>query len=83
VTLKPFEERKDSSLGAAAVIDSLSTKFRQIQGGTVVPLAPPPLIGIGTGGGFTYVLQDLAGGDPKALAQVVRGSSSRRTRIRT
>ena len=73
VTLKPFEERKDSSLGAAAVIDSLSTKFRQIQGGTVVPLAPPPIIGLGTGGGFTYVLQDLAGGDPKALAQVVRG----------
>jgi hydrophobe/amphiphile efflux-1 (HAE1) family protein len=73
VTLKPFEERKDRSLGAAAVIDSLSTKFRQIQGGAVVPLAPPPIIGLGTGGGFTYVLQDLAGGDPKALAQVVRG----------
>jgi multidrug efflux pump subunit AcrB len=73
VTLKPFDKRKDSSLGAAAVIDSLSTKFRQIQGGAVVPLAPPPIIGLGTGGGFTYVLQDLAGGDPKALAQVVRG----------
>ena len=28
--------------------------------------------GLGTGGGFTYVLQDLRGGDPKALAQVVR-----------
>src|SRR5262249_4829174 len=54
--LKPFEERKDSSLGAAAVIASLSTKFRQIQGGAVVPLAPPPIIGLGTGGGFTYVL---------------------------
>ena len=39
----------------------------------MVPLAPPPIIGLGTGGGFTYVLQDLRGGDPKALAQVVRG----------
>jgi multidrug efflux pump subunit AcrB len=39
----------------------------------VVPLAPPPIIGLGTGGGFTYVLQDLRGGDPKAMAQVVRG----------
>ena len=48
-------------------------KFRQIQGGAVVPLAPPPIVGLGTGGGFTYVLQDLRGGDPKALAQVVRG----------
>ena len=45
----------------------------QIQGGTVVPLAPPPIIGLGTGGGFTYVLQDLRGGDPKALAQALRG----------
>ncbi len=43
------------------------------QGGTVVPLAPPPIIGLGTGGGFTYVLQDLRGGDPKALAQALRG----------
>jgi multidrug efflux pump subunit AcrB len=39
----------------------------------VVPLAPPPIIGLGTGGGFSYVLQDLAGGDPKALAQALRG----------
>jgi hydrophobe/amphiphile efflux-1 (HAE1) family protein len=73
VTLKPFEERKASSLGAAAVIADLGTKFQQIQGGAVIPLAPPPIIGLGTGGGFTYVLQDLSGGDPKALAQVVRG----------
>ena len=73
VTLKPFEERKGSSLGAAAVIADLGAKFRQIQGGAVIPLAPPPIIGLGTGGGFTYVLQDLAGGDPKTLAQALRG----------
>ena len=73
VTLKPFEERKDRSLGAAAIIARLGPKFREIQGGNVVPLAPPPIIGLGSGGGFTYVLQDLRGGDPKTLAQVVRG----------
>jgi hydrophobe/amphiphile efflux-1 (HAE1) family protein len=73
VTLKPFEERKDPSLGAPALIAHLGAEFRQIQGGTVVPLSPPPIIGLGTGGGFTYVLQDLRGGDPKALAQALRG----------
>ena len=73
VTLKPFEERKGRALGAAEIIARLGPKFREIQGGTVVPLAPPPIIGLGSGGGFTYVLQDLRGGDPKALAQVVRG----------
>jgi hydrophobe/amphiphile efflux-1 (HAE1) family protein len=73
VTLKPFEERKDRSLGAAELIVRLGAKLRQIQAGTVVPLSPPPILGLGTGGGFTYVLQDLRGGDPKALAQVLRG----------
>jgi multidrug efflux pump len=73
VTLKPFEERKDRSLGASELIARLSAKFRQIPGGTVAPLAPPPIIGLGTGGGFTYVLQDLRGGDPKVLAQALRG----------
>jgi multidrug efflux pump len=73
VTLKPFEDRRDSALGVRALIARLGEKFRQIGGGTVVPMAPPPIIGLGSGGGFTYVLEDLRGGDPKALAQVVRG----------
>src|SRR3954471_17857641 len=73
VTLKSFEERKDRSLGAPALIARLGAKFREIQGGTVVPMSPPPILGLGTGGGFTYVVQDLRGGDPKALAQALRG----------
>jgi len=73
VTLKSFEERKDRSLGVPELMRRLGGKFRQIEGGTVVPLAPPPILGLGTGGGFAYVLEDLRGGDAKALAQVVRG----------
>jgi len=73
VTLKPFEERKGHELGAQAVIARLRTQLRQIGGGTIVPLAPPPIVGLGTGGGFAYVLEDLRGGDPKELAQVLRG----------
>jgi hydrophobe/amphiphile efflux-1 (HAE1) family protein len=73
VTLKPFDERKNRELGAPAVIARLGQKFRQISDGTVVPLAPPPIIGLGTGGGFAYVLEDLRGGDPNALAQALRG----------
>jgi hydrophobe/amphiphile efflux-1 (HAE1) family protein len=73
VTLKPFDERKDRALGVREVMARLGEKFRQIGGGAVVPLAPPPIIGLGTGGGFAYVLEDLRGGDPKALAQALRG----------
>jgi hydrophobe/amphiphile efflux-1 (HAE1) family protein len=73
VTLKPFEERKDRSLSAQALIARLGDEFRDVHGGTVVPLAPPPILGLGTGGGFAYVLEDLSGGDPKVLAQTLRG----------
>jgi hydrophobe/amphiphile efflux-1 (HAE1) family protein len=73
VTLKPFEERKDPALGAREVIARVGAKFREILEGMVLPLAPPPILGLGTGGGFAYVLQDLRGGDPAVLAQVVRG----------
>ena len=73
VRLKPFEERKDASQGVHALIGRLGENFRQVQGGVVVPLAPPPIIGLGTGGGFSYVLEDLRGGDPKVLAQTLRG----------
>ncbi|MGO4676482.1 efflux RND transporter permease subunit [Bosea sp. 2YAB26] len=73
VTLKPFSERQGADLGVPAIMRRLAPKFAQVQGGTVMPLAPPPIIGLGTGGGFTYVLEDLRGGDPKTLAQVVRG----------
>src|SRR5258705_2374927 len=73
VTLKPFEDRKDRSLGVPAVMARLGEKFRQIAGGAVVPLAPPPIIGLGTGGGLADFLAGLRGGDPKALAQALRG----------
>jgi hydrophobe/amphiphile efflux-1 (HAE1) family protein len=75
LSLKPFDERKDPALGVPEVIARLGAKFRQIEAGTVVPLAPPPILGLGSGGGFTYVLEDLRGGDPKELAQIVRGLS--------
>jgi multidrug efflux pump subunit AcrB len=36
-------------------------------------LQPPPIIGLGTGGGFSFVIQDVQGGPPQNLAQVTRG----------
>ncbi|CAM5771439.1 transporter [Labrys miyagiensis] len=73
VTLKPFEERSGEGQGAAAVLARLGPRLRQLSGGTVVPIAPPPIVGLGTGGGFAYVLQDLRSSDPKTLDQVLRG----------
>ena len=73
VTLKPFEERTGKDESVNGIIARLSGELREIRGGHTVPMAPPPIIGLGTGGGFTYVLKDLRDGDPKVLAQAVRG----------
>ena len=48
VTLKPFEERRGAAESANGIMARLNTKLREIQGGTVVPLPPPPIIGLGT-----------------------------------
>jgi hydrophobe/amphiphile efflux-1 (HAE1) family protein len=73
VTLKPFAERKSADQSVRGLMARLAPKLRQISEGTVVPLAPPPILGLGSGGGFTYVLQDQSGGDTAALAQATRG----------
>ena len=73
VTLKPFEDRTGAGDGVDAVIGRLGKQFRGVRGGQVIAIAPPPIIGLGTGGGFTYVLQDMRGGDTKAMAQALRG----------
>ena len=73
VSLKPFDQRAGAAMSSSAVIGRLGQRFREVRGGRAVPIAPPPIIGLGTGGGFSYVLQDFSGGNPKALAQVLRG----------
>jgi multidrug efflux pump subunit AcrB len=55
------------------MIARLGMKFRQVRGGRGIPLAPPPIIGLGTGGGFSYVLQSTGRNDPQAMSQVLRG----------
>ena len=73
VSLKPFEERTSRDNSAQAVIARLSQKLRAVRDANVVPLGPPPIIGLGSGGGFSYVLMDMGTSDPKALGRALRG----------
>jgi hydrophobe/amphiphile efflux-1 (HAE1) family protein len=73
VLLKPFEERKDPSEAVQAMIPRLRAQFAAaIPGAAVLPFNVPPIIGLGTGSGFEYQLQDLRGGEPRDLAAVAR-----------
>jgi HAE1 family hydrophobic/amphiphilic exporter-1 len=73
VRLKPYSERKDPGLSAADLIQRLRPKLASISGGLAVPLNVPPIIGLGTTGGFEYALEALQGQPPADIAAVMRG----------
>jgi hydrophobe/amphiphile efflux-1 (HAE1) family protein len=72
VLMKPFEDRKDPSLWADAIIRRLRGEFQSIASANAIPFNLPPIIGLGTGSGFEYQLVDLRGGSPVDLAAVSR-----------
>ncbi|HET6390835.1 multidrug efflux RND transporter permease subunit [Hyphomicrobium sp.] len=72
VTLKPFEERaKDPNMSAKAIQGALLQKFSQIQEAMVLVVAPPPVRGLGSSGGFRMMVEDRSGAGPAALQNAV------------
>lgn len=71
--LKPFEERTTPDLKVDAVIDRIAAQTIGIPSARVMPFNLPPIVGLGTGGGFQFQLEDLQGRTPEALAGVMRG----------
>jgi len=60
VTLKPFDERKGAELSGNAIAASLNQKFAGIQDSFIAVFPPPPVMGLGTLGGFKLQLEDRA-----------------------
>jgi len=58
VTLKPFEERRDASLSAGAIAAALNQKYAAIQDAYIAVFPPPPVMGLGTIGGFRIQIED-------------------------
>ncbi|HXV23950.1 MAG TPA: multidrug efflux RND transporter permease subunit [Alphaproteobacteria bacterium] len=73
VLLKPFEERHDAEQTADAIIARVRAEGNGIREARVIPFNVPPIIGLGTGSGFEYQLEDLRGSDPVELAAAARG----------
>jgi hydrophobe/amphiphile efflux-1 (HAE1) family protein len=65
--LAPFEERLEHGLTAAVVTADLRRRLSAVQDAFVLVIPPPPVPGIGTGGGFAMRVQDRAGLGVKAL----------------
>ena len=70
VSLKPWGERKSKEERSFEVIRRLNGKFFVgIPEATVFAFGPPPIPGLGTGSGFSFMLQDRSGGTPDYLAE--------------
>ena len=67
-TLKPWAERSTDSL--KTVIMGTYLQAAKLPEAIILAFNPPPIPGLGSTGGFSFKLQDRAGGTPQELATV-------------
>ena len=70
--LKNWSKRTKPGLSATALIDKLNGEFSQIPDAKIFAYNLPPIQGLGSGGGFEFVIQDETGNNPQRLAAVLR-----------
>jgi HAE1 family hydrophobic/amphiphilic exporter-1 len=68
VTLKPWDERTTRAEQFQEVKAGLNRALSRLPEGTIFSFSPPAIPGVGTSGGFTFVLEDRAGNDIQFLA---------------
>ena len=75
--LAPFEDRVASGLDAATILADLNARLGAIQEAFIITIMPPPVRGIGTGGGFKMMVEDQRGRGAAALDAVDPGDGRR------
>jgi len=68
VTLKPWGDRKSRDEQFQAIKNRLNRELGSLPAGTAFTFSPPAIPGVGTSGGFQFVLEDRAGKDIPFLA---------------
>src|SRR2546426_3703376 len=68
VTLKPWDERKTREEQLQEIKQRLNRELSKLPEGIAFSFSPPAIPGVGTSGGFTFVLEDRAGKDIEFLA---------------
>ena len=71
--LKPFADRPAVADKVQAVIGRLFGGVQSIRSAVIFPFNLPPIIGLSTGGGFEYQLQNLEGREPAEMGNVLNG----------
>ena len=57
--LAPFAERAEAGLTFEATVAAMRAKLAAIPDARIVVIPPPPVRGLGNGGGFKYQVQDV------------------------
>jgi hydrophobic/amphiphilic exporter-1 (mainly G- bacteria), HAE1 family len=68
VTFKPWGDRKSRDEQYRAIENRLNRELGKLPAGTAFTFSPPAIPGVGTSGGFQFVLEDRAGRDIPFLA---------------
>jgi HAE1 family hydrophobic/amphiphilic exporter-1 len=68
VTLKPWDDRKSREEQFQEIKARLNRQLSQLPEGIAFDFSPPAIPGVGTSGGFTFVLEDRAGKDIEFLS---------------
>ena len=71
VTLAPFEERKAAEAKVNGLLAGVQRETADVAA-QVIPFNLPPIIGLGTAGGFEYQLQNIEGRPAAEMAGVMR-----------
>jgi hydrophobic/amphiphilic exporter-1 (mainly G- bacteria), HAE1 family len=70
--LDPWDERHSPELSATGIMQALNQKMRaEIPEAISFAFGPPAIPGLGTAGGFTYMLQDRSGGTVEQLSEAL------------
>ena len=72
IRLKPYDQRTDRAQSATAIVARLRPELAAIQGAIAFPFNLPPILGLGSTGGFQYVLEALQGQSPADVAATMR-----------
>jgi hydrophobic/amphiphilic exporter-1 (mainly G- bacteria), HAE1 family len=71
--LKPWDDRKKKSEQLDGIIAELNKRFSAITGARIIVIAPPAIPGLGSTGGFSFILQQRESNDDiKGFQNVVR-----------
>ena len=69
VTFKPWDERKTRAEQFQSLKANLNQKLSRLPEAVAFGFSPPAIPGVGTAGGFTFILEDRSGGDVQFLAK--------------